>query len=71
MWTEQGVDTWSDDDSRACLVRWWLESADLRQLRQRAEALPASLAALVVDGPAASPALIPDLRQLLELLGRS
>ena len=28
------------------------------------------VAALVLDGPAASPALIPELRQLLELLGR-
>lgn len=69
LWTAQGPDTWVDDDSGACLARWWLESADLRQLRQRAESLPASLAALVIDGPAASPAVVPELRQLLELMG--
>jgi hypothetical protein len=70
-WGAQGEDLWVDGASGACLKRWWLESADLRQLRARAETLPADLAALIVDGPAASPALLGDLRRLLELLGRA
>lgn len=70
QWAAQGNDQWVDGDSGACLVRWWLETADLRQLRARAETLPAETAALLLDGPAATPALLGDLRRLLELLGR-
>lgn len=71
QWVAQGDDRWVDRASGECLVRWWLESADLRQLRARAGTLPAETVALVLDGPSASPALLADLRTLLELLGRA
>jgi hypothetical protein len=70
QWVARGADRWVDGSSGRCLVRWWLESADLRRLRAQAETLPPASAALVLDGPAASPALLPDLRTLLDLLGR-
>jgi hypothetical protein len=70
-WAAQGADVWADSDSGARLVRWSIERFDLRELRARAQRLDARAAALVLDGPGASPGRVPELRRLLELLGRA
>lgn len=72
QWVAQGKGFWVDTDSDATLVRWPLEGVvNLRELRARADQLPVSMRALVIDGPAASPARVPELRTLLELLGKA
>jgi len=70
-WQAQGPDTWVDGDSGALLVRWSLAAFDLRDLRARAERLDRRVRALVLDGPGADPGRIPELRRMLELMGRS
>ncbi len=70
-WTAQDGDSWADSDSGACLVRWSIERFDLRELRARAQRLDPRAAALVLDGPGASPGRVPELRAMLELLGRA
>lgn len=71
QWVAQGPGCWVDADGNSGLQRWAVDSADLRVLRASAERMPSTTAALVLDGPAASPGLIPRLRTLLELLGRA
>lgn len=71
QWRASGDDAWVDSDSGVCLVRWWLDVFDLRALRARAERLEHRVHALVLDGPGANPGRIPELRTLLELLGRA
>jgi len=71
QWVAQGAGAWVDSDSDASLVRWPLDVADLRALRVRADALPESVRALVLDGPSASPAMVPELRTMLELMGKA
>ena len=69
QWISQGSGVWVDTDSGASLLSWPLAVMNLRELRIRAETLPASVRALVLDGPAASPGRVPELRTLLELMG--
>jgi len=71
QWAAQGPDLWVDTDSDASLVRWPLEMIDMRALRARADLLSASVQALVLDGPAATPTAVPELRTLLELMGKA
>lgn len=67
-WVADGVDCWVAPDGGQALV-WTLDQIDLRALRDRAQTLPGELRALILDGPAASPATIGQVRTLLQLLG--
>jgi len=69
QWVAQGEGIWVDSGSEASLVHWSVDVMDLRELRARADALRDSVRALVLDGPAASPAAVPELRTMLELMG--
>ncbi len=71
QWTSQGPGAWVDRDSGAGLLCWSLNSWDLRALRGRVGTLTPDACALILDGSAASPARVPDLRTLLELMGRA
>ncbi len=71
QWASQGPGAWVDRDSGAGLLRWSLDSWDMRTLRSRVDALASDMHALILDGPAASPARVPELRTLLELMDRS
>lgn len=71
QWVAQGVDLWVDTDSDARLVRWSIDAFDLRGLRSRAEVLEPRVQALVLDGPGAVPGRIPELRVMLELMGKA
>ena len=71
QWASQGPGTWVDRDSGAGLLCWSLDSWNMRALRSRVGTLAPDICALVVDGPVASPARVPELRTLLELLGRA
>ena len=71
QWIAQGPDLWVDSDTDACLVRWPADTHDLRRLRARAETLSRTARALVLDGPAADPGHVPELRTLLQLMGRA
>lgn len=71
QWVAQGSGLWVDIESRASLLSWTLDKMDLRELRTRAETLEASVKALVLEGSAANPGRIPELRTLLELLGKA
>jgi hypothetical protein len=70
QWLADHEGVWADMRSGDRLVRWTIAHADLRALRVRAEQLPEQTAALVLDGPGSTPQSIPELRTLLELLGR-
>jgi len=70
QWRAAGPDRWVDADSGACLLRWWVDDPDPRALREQANGLPPRVDAIVLDGPAAGPGLVRELRTLLELLGR-
>jgi hypothetical protein len=69
QWVAQGAGIWVDRDSGAGLIRWQVDVMDLRELRARADALSETVRGLVLDGPAASPAAVPELRTMLELMG--
>lgn len=69
QWVAQGDGVWVDSESDAGLVRWSVDTMNLRELRARADALQETVRALVLDGPAASPAAVPELRTMLELMG--
>ena len=71
QWQAAGPDRWRDPASGDELVRWSPAGTDLRAMRRLAEQLDAAARAVVLDGPSASPAGIPELRTLLELLGRA
>ena len=70
-WRAQGADAWADSDSGDALVRWQLGAFDLRDLRARAERLDPRVQALLLDGDGADPGRIPELRRMLELMGRA
>lgn len=53
----------------ARITIWSVEAFDLRALRKRAQQLPTMTRVLMLDGPAARPARIPELRTLMQLLG--
>ena len=71
QWPAADPDTWCAPAGDACVVRWFVDAADLRGLRARAEALDRRASALVIDGPDAGPERIRELRTLLELMGRA
>ena len=71
QWTSQGPGAWVDRDSGAGLLCWSVDRWDMRALRDRVGALAPDARALILDGPAASPARVPELRTLLELMGRA
>ena len=71
QWVAQGTATWVDPEGAGRLSLWWLDGVDLRGLRARAEQLPESTAALVLDGPGANPGRVAELRILLELMGKA
>ena len=67
-WLADGAGRWVSPDGRRVEV-WEVAEVDLRAWRERAEALGQVPHALLLDGPAASPASVRDLRVLLQLLG--
>jgi hypothetical protein len=71
QWPALGGDAWAAAGGSARLLRWSIDSFDLRQLRQRAAAaiVGTPLVGLVIDGPGADPGRLPELRLLFELLG--
>ncbi len=71
QWVLQEAGFWVDPDAGRGLMRWSLDRVDLRDWRARADRLPGSLSALVLDGPGANPGRIRELRTLLELMGRA
>ena len=71
QWTAQGPGVWVDRDSGTGLICWPLDGWDMRVLRSRVDTLSSDAVALILDGPVASPARVPELRTLLELLGRA
>lgn len=70
VWPERAPDRWCSDAGEG-VERWALDEFDLRALRARAATLDHRTRALCIDGPAASPGRIAELRTLLELLGRA
>lgn len=62
----QGI--WMAADGAQIRV-WSIETFDLRALRDRVLGLPPATRVLLLDGPAATPARIPELRTLVQLLG--
>ncbi len=64
-----GADCWADASGAALVERWVLESTDLRRLRDRAAVLDPKVRMLLIDGPAANPGIVPELRTLLQLMG--
>lgn len=70
VWHCAAPGQWAAPGGTARAVCWHLDVFDLRALRERAAGLPADTRLLVIDGPAATPARIGELRILLELLGR-
>lgn len=71
QWLAQADGSWVDSESGARLVRWPIETFDMRALRARAEDLDRSVRALVLDGTAADPGRVRELRTLLELMGKA
>jgi len=71
QWIAAGPGVWMDSDTGAHLVRWSIADQNLRQLRASAEALHGHVRGVVLDGPAASPGSVPELRTLLELMGKT
>jgi hypothetical protein len=71
QWVAQGAARWIDTRTGTCLLRWSLDVLDMRHLRARVEQMPASVRALVLGGAAASPGRIPELKTLLELMGKA
>lgn len=63
-----GRGAWVATDGARIQV-WSVAGFDLRALRERALALPPATRLLLLDGPAASPARVPELRTLMQLLG--
>ncbi|HOP17043.1 MAG: hypothetical protein KDI22_11330 [Gammaproteobacteria bacterium] len=71
QWVAQGPNVWADTRSDQRLVRWMVDTWDLRRLRSESASLDERTIALVIDGPAANPGRVPELRTLLQLLGRA
>jgi hypothetical protein len=61
---------WRECGGPRHVARWALDSFDLRAARTHVERLTVSVTALCLDGPAGSPARLPELRTLIDLLGR-
>lgn len=70
-WVAQGPNVWADTKSDQRLVRWSVDAWDLRRLRFESTSLDERTIALVIDGPAANPGRVPELRTLLQLLDRA
>lgn len=71
QWPLRAADSWCDPHGPGCVVRWVIDGFDLRALRLRVGVLDPRACALVIDGPHADPGRIPELRTLLELMGRA
>ena len=71
QWPGLGPDAWSAAGGTARLLRWRIDTFDLRRLRaQAAEAIEGPpLIGVVLDGPGADPGRLAELRLLFELLG--
>jgi hypothetical protein len=67
-WQATGAGSWVGEDGSTVSI-WHLASTDLGEWRRRAESLDSNQHALLLDGPAASPASVIELRTLLQLLG--
>ena len=70
-WVAQGPNVWADTGSDRQLVRWSVDTWDLRRLSNEIKSLGGCTMALVLDGPAANPGKLPELQTLLQLLGRA
>jgi hypothetical protein len=68
QWRRTAPGRWTGEDRTEVRV-WQVESIDLRAWRQDAAALPPTLRALILSGPAASPGRVTELRTMLQLLG--
>ena len=71
QWVAQGNGVWVDSQSGDALVCWALERWEMRELRTRVQHLPDAARVLVVEGRAADPARVRELRTLLALMDRS
>jgi hypothetical protein len=71
QWPASGTDAWAAAGGSARLLRWSIDTFDLRRLRERAATAIAAgpLIGVVIDGPGADPGRLPELRLLFELLG--
>jgi hypothetical protein len=69
-WSADPAGGWRDPESRGLLFRLSLAEFDLRALRRDIESLSPEIAVLILEGPAASPAQLGEVRTLIELLGR-
>jgi hypothetical protein len=68
QWHADGDGAWVAPEGPRVLT-WWVDEVDLRAWRDRASQLDPGLYALLLDGPAASPAQVLELRTLLQLMG--
>lgn len=71
QWRAMGEGVWVDDASAATLLLWSIRAVDFRELRARADAAGQRVRALVLDGPGADPGRMPELRAMLELMGKA
>lgn len=71
QWVAQEPGVWVDVDSSDTLLRWSIDSMDMRALRARAEGVGADVRALVLDGAGADPGGVPRLQTMLELMGKA
>lgn len=68
IWRQQPDGSWLEPDNGRRVLCWTLQQWAPRELRPSIAALPSDTAALLLDGPAATPALCRDLRVLVQLL---
>ena len=69
-WTADPTGGWRDPESGGVLYRLGLAEFDLRALRRDVESLSPRIAVLILEGVAASPAQLGEVRTLIDLLGR-
>lgn len=71
QWPALGPDAWAAAEGAARLLRWRIDTFDLRRLRERAATAIAAgpLIGVMIDGPGADPGHLAELRLLFELLG--
>lgn len=69
-WDADPAGGWRDPEGRGLLQRLDLPVYDLKALRRDIEGLPPETSALILEGKAASPGRLAEVRLLVEMLGR-
>jgi len=64
-----GGGEWAERDGTVRLLCWRLDDTDLRRLRERLQAMPPGVQAIVFEDEGADPRQLADIRTLTELLG--